>query len=98
MYSALTAHSPNQASMITISRIVLLPGIVLVGIVVLANVYSTLSGEPGPHGGFYLGWWLGLGFAADLVYGLSSHKRLVSRFRESATAAKPRKDNQTPKL
>jgi hypothetical protein len=91
MYCALITHSPNQASMLTISRIVFAPGIIFAAIVVLGNVYAYFSGEPGPRTGFYLAWWLGLGITADLVYGLSSRRRLVSSFRDLASAGKPKR-------
>jgi ABC-type Na+ efflux pump permease subunit len=90
MYSAMITHSPNQASVVSISRIVLAPAIVFGAIAVLMNLYAYVSGVPGPRAGFYLAWWLALGFAVDLIYGLSSRKRLLTHFRDLACHGKPK--------
>jgi phosphatidylglycerophosphate synthase len=90
MYCALTTRSPNHASMLTISRIVIAPAVILAAIVVLANVYSYLSAMPGPSLGFYLAWWFGLGLVADLIYGLTARRQLLTRFRHLAWYSKPK--------
>jgi hypothetical protein len=84
MYGALISRSPNQAAIITISRIVIAPGVLLTAIVVLGNVYAYLSSRPGPEFGFYLAWWFGLGLTADLIYGVTSRRRFLARFRHLA--------------
>jgi ABC-type Na+ efflux pump permease subunit len=90
MYCALTTRSPNHASMLTISRIVIAPAVILAAIVVLANVYSYLSAMPPPSPGFYLAWWFGLGLVADLIYGLTARRQLLTRFRHLAWYSKPK--------
>jgi hypothetical protein len=87
MYCALTAHSPNQAVISTISRIVIAPGIVFAAILVLANLYSYFSGTGNQNLGFYVVWWLGLGLAVDLIYGLAAWRQLNMRFRNLAVAS-----------
>jgi hypothetical protein len=81
MYAALTTRNPNQASMLTVSRVVFAPGIVFAAILVLVTVYSDFSRIPGPGPLFALAWWLGLGLTADLIYGLSAKKQVLTRFR-----------------
>jgi hypothetical protein len=84
LYSAVTSSSPNQAAMQTISRIVIAPGVVLAAILALANAYSYLSGMPGPEFGFFLAWWFGLGLTADLIYGLTGRREVLTQFRHLA--------------
>jgi ABC-type Na+ efflux pump permease subunit len=84
MYCALTTRSPNQASISSISRIIIAPAVVFGAIVVLGNLYSYFSGSPPPATSFYLLWWLGLGLATDLIYGLGARRRLLSGFRNLA--------------
>jgi hypothetical protein len=82
MYCALTTNSPNQATVLTIARILIAPWIILAAIIVLSNVFSSISDAPGL--GFYLAWWFGLGLAADLIYGLTARRQLLTRFRHLA--------------
>jgi len=88
LYSAVTTRTPNQAAVLTISRIVLGPGVLFAAVLVLANAYSYLSGRPGPETGFYLAWWFGLGVAADLIYGLTGRRQFLTRFRHLAAQVK----------
>jgi hypothetical protein len=94
MYSAVTSQSPNQAAMQTISRIVIAPGVVLAAILALANAYSYLAGMPGPEFGFFLAWWFGLGLTADLIYGLTGRRQVLTQFRHlAAHSGRKRPDN-----
>ena len=85
MYSAVISHTPNHAAMLTISRIVIAPGVIFAAVLVLANAYAYLSGTPGPELGFYLAWWFGLGVTADLIYGLNGRRQFLTGFRHLAS-------------
>ncbi|HTL18554.1 MAG TPA: ABC transporter permease subunit [Patescibacteria group bacterium] len=84
MYCAMTATSPNQAVIASISRIVIVPGLIFAVIVVLANLYSYFSSAAAPRTAFYMFWWFGLGMMTDVIYGLGARHRLLSRFRQLA--------------
>jgi len=86
MHAALTTRNPNQASILTISRIVILPGVILGAILVLANLYSYLSDTPRPGLSFYVWWWFALGLLADAIYGLTARRQLLTRFRQLASS------------
>ncbi|HZR17151.1 MAG TPA: ABC transporter permease subunit [Verrucomicrobiae bacterium] len=98
MYCALTTRSPNQAAIASISRIVFAPAIVFAAIVVLGNLYAYFSGQPEPNTSFYISWWLGLGVATDLIYGLGARHRLLSRFRMLACSDKTPRAPASPSL
>ena len=91
LYCALTTHSPNQAALSSISRIVLAPGLVFAAIVVLSNLNSYFLGSPPPKPVFYILCWIGLGLLTDLVYGVRSWQRLHTRFRQLAAFTPPLK-------
>jgi len=84
MYSALTSRGPHQASMATVLRILLAPSLVCIGIFVLTNLFVDNSREGSPAFGYYLAWWLGLGFITDLIFGLVAFRQLTTRFRQLA--------------
>jgi ABC-type transport system involved in multi-copper enzyme maturation permease subunit len=92
MYSALTTRTPYQAAVSAISRILIAPWIVLIAIIVLANVFASISGTPEPRPAFYVAWWLGLGLATDLIYGLSARRQLLTRFRHLACHGARKRD------
>ena len=84
MYAAFTTPSPNQAVIVTVTRLLIAPSILLVSIIVLTNMYTSFSAEP-PRGlNAYLPWWFGLGVGADLIYGLRARHRLLTGFRHLA--------------
>jgi hypothetical protein len=86
--------------MLTISRIVIAPGVIFIAIVVLANAYTYLAGTPGPELGFYLAWWFGLGVTADLIYGLGGRRQFLTRFRHLAChgGSKRTADENQPRM
>jgi hypothetical protein len=86
MWRALVARSHTLATVNTVTRVLILPW-VLFGVVVGAgNVwYGLVLGKNwSPGWQFYLVLWIGLGLAADLVYGLTAWWELRTRFRELA--------------
>jgi ABC-type transport system involved in cytochrome c biogenesis permease component len=89
MYAALTTHSPNQAVILTVKRLLLVPSILLVAIIFLTiNLYASFSSEPPPGISSYLPWWFGLGIGADLIYGLTARSQLLNNFRSLACYAR----------
>jgi ABC-type transport system involved in multi-copper enzyme maturation permease subunit len=80
--SALTARSPNYASVSTISRVLILPWVLGLAISAIANLWA--SGGPGLSWKFFLHLWFWLGIAADLAFGLPAWWQLKTRFRELA--------------
>ncbi|MDB6111274.1 MAG: hypothetical protein JWR69_3024, partial [Pedosphaera sp.] len=87
MWAALSAKSQNRATMITLSRILILPWALFGVVLVLANLYAELWSTTGwlPGWKFRLWWWFGLGILADVVFGLVARRQLLSRFRQIAT-------------
>jgi ABC-2 family transporter protein len=87
MRVALTAKSPNRASISTISRILILPW-VLFGIGVgMAHLWAELFSDTGSQPGWrtYLGLWFGAGLAVDLIFGFTAWRQLHGGFRQLAT-------------
>jgi len=82
--SALTAKNPNQASINTIFRILILPWVLWLTIVTITNVWFMLHGSNELGWKFYLYLWVWLGLLADAVFGLSAWWLLRTRFRELA--------------
>lgn len=80
MWTALTAKSPNRITGITVTRLLLAPWAVYVGVLVV--VAATWS--PDPKWPFYVGLWFGLGMVTDLVFGLVAWWQLRTRFRQLA--------------
>jgi hypothetical protein len=84
--SALTAKNPNQASVNTILRILLLPWVACLTIITITNVWLMLHGSNEPGWKFYLYLWVWLGLLADDRRHLPAWW-LVRRFRELALRA-----------
>jgi ABC-type transport system involved in multi-copper enzyme maturation permease subunit len=82
--SALTAKNPNQASVNTILRILILPWVAWLTIVTIINVWLMLHGSNEPGWKFYLYLWVWLGLLADAVFGLSAWWLVRTRFRDLA--------------
>jgi hypothetical protein len=84
MSSALTARSPNYASISTISRVLMLPWVVYGAIAVLVGMWSAMSSTPAPGWQFFLYLWFGLGLIADAAFGVPAWIQLRTRFRQLA--------------
>jgi hypothetical protein len=82
LVSALTAKTPNYASVSTISRVLIFPWVLGVAISVIANLWR--AGGNDLTWRFFLGLWFWLGIAADLGFGLPAWWDLKTRFRELA--------------
>jgi hypothetical protein len=86
MWRALVAKSHNLATIGTLVRVLVLPWAVFGAVVGAGNVWFGLAlgkaWDPGWR--FYLKLWMGLGLAADLVFGLTAWWQLRTRFRELA--------------
>ena len=82
--SALTAKNPNQASINTIFRILILPWLAWLIIVTVTNVWFMLHGANEPSWKFYLYLWMWLGLIADVAFGVPAWWRVRNRFRELA--------------
>jgi ABC-type transport system involved in cytochrome c biogenesis permease component len=82
--SALTAKNPNQASINTIFRILILPWGAWLTIITITNVWLMLHGSGEPGWKFYLYLWVWLGLLADAIFGLSAWWLVRTRFRELA--------------
>jgi ABC-2 family transporter protein len=83
MATALRARSPNHASVSTITRVLILPWILMGLVVGIANILS-FFGIPEPGWKFYLGAWFVFGIIADVVFGFIAKWNLQNRFRELA--------------
>ena len=84
MAAALTARSPNHASVKTIFRVLILPWLLWGAIAVMATVWSVSRSIPTPDWRFYLGLWFWLGVLADLSFGLRAWWQVSTRFRQLA--------------
>ena len=86
MWRALVARSHNLATISTLVRLLVLPWLLFGVVVGLGKVWYGLAlGEYwSPGWQFQIGLWLGLGLAADLVFGLTAWWQLRTRFRELA--------------
>jgi hypothetical protein len=84
MATALTAKSPNHASVSTIFRVLILPWIGCGAVGVMANLWFITRGSPAPEWKFYLGLWFWLGIFADLTFGLPAWWKVRTRFRQLA--------------
>jgi hypothetical protein len=82
--SALTAKNPNQASVNTIFRILILPWVAWLTIITITSVWLMLHGSNEPDWKFYLYLWVWLGLLADAAFGLPAWWRVRTRFRELA--------------
>ena len=84
MTAALTARSPNHASIKTIFRVLILPWVLWAATAVMVTVWSVTRGLQSPGWKFYLGLWFWLGILADLTFGLPAWWQLGTRFRQLA--------------
>ena len=86
MWRALVARSHNLATISTLARVLVLPWAVFGAVVGAGNVWFglALGKDWSPGWQFYLKLWVGLGLAADLVFGLTAWWQLRTRFRELA--------------
>jgi hypothetical protein len=82
--SALIAKNPNQASVNTIFRLLILPWVAWFIIVTITNVWRMLHGSNEPDWKFYLYLWVWLGLLADAAFGLPAWWLVRNRFRELA--------------
>jgi ABC-type transport system involved in cytochrome c biogenesis permease component len=85
MAAALTCKNQTQATSQTVVRILILPWVAFACVLTsldLLYLADVMRWEPG--GRFKLGLWLGLGLAADLVFGLRAWHMLRNNFRRLA--------------
>lgn len=82
--TALTAKTPNHASVSTVFRVLILPWLIWIIIVTITNVWFMLHGSNEPGWKFYLYLWFWLGLIADAAFGLPAWRRVRLRFRELA--------------
>jgi ABC-type transport system involved in multi-copper enzyme maturation permease subunit len=82
--AALTARTPNHASISTIFRILILPWLLWFVIVTISAVWLMLHGRNEPGWKFYLRLWFWLGLLADAAFGIPAWWRVRTRFRELA--------------
>lgn len=85
MCQALTARTPNRASVSTFFRLLILPTVVF-GALSLLVLYVTINEPNRPGWNFYVVLWLGLGIAADLIFGLPAWWQLKTSFRKLAVS------------
>jgi hypothetical protein len=78
--SALTARSPNIASVRTILRILILPSVLFLAI----RLGTLFSGTGDDDTSFYIALWFWLGVGVDLLFGLPAWWRVANRFRQLA--------------
>ena len=86
MSRALVARTHNLATISTLARVLVLPWLAFGAVLGVGNVWYglALGNEWTPGWQFHLALWLGLGLAADLVFGLTAWWQLRARFRELA--------------
>lgn len=86
MWRALVARNHNLATISTLVRVLVLPWTVFGAVVGAGSVwYGFMLGKTwSPGWQFYLELWMGLGLAADLIFGLTAWWQLRTRFRELA--------------
>jgi hypothetical protein len=82
--TALTARSPNRASVSTIFRVLILPSLAILAVGIMVFVSTITLATPGLGWGFYVGLWFWLGIAADLSFGILAWWRLRTQFRQLA--------------
>ena len=86
MWQALIEKSHNRATISTLLRVLVLPWLLFGAVVGAAEVWIGLAlGKTwSPGWQFYLKLWMGLGLAADMVFGLTAWWQPRTRFRELA--------------
>lgn len=80
MTTALTARSPNQATVQAIWRVLLLPWVLYAVIWGVVLTGALLAGKGGPGWKFHLQLWFWVSLAADLGYGIPAWWQLRHRF------------------
>ena len=80
LWQGVTAPSPQKASGATLSRVLVLPWIVIAGLSLFISLAAVAS-RGGPGFGFFLGMWLVVGVGIDVVYGLQARENFMRRFR-----------------
>src|SRR5205085_12346985 len=71
MWQALTAKNPMRAVTGNYVRILILPNIAYA----LVCLVQGISASSNPTWKFFLGWWVGLGLAADFCFGLRARHK-----------------------
>jgi len=84
LWAALTARSPNHASVRTILRVLVLPWVIFAAVAAIANLWTAGGSGYGLNWRFFLYLWFCLGISADLGFGLPAWWQLRTRFRELA--------------
>jgi hypothetical protein len=88
LWQSAVAKAPAKAAGGTAFRILALPWIIFMllgAAVVVADGLRIMRKVPGPDWVFWLGSWLFIGFALDLIFGLRAWTAVQSRFREVAS-------------
>src|SRR5216683_8153529 len=68
--SALTARSPNHASVTTVFRVLILPSLVFLAVSLVTVISGTAPRGPNSEWKFYILLWFWLGIASDIIFGL----------------------------
>ena len=79
--ASLTARSANHATISTVLRLLVLPWILYWALAAATEFSARTASAKLPSWDFYIGLWLAVGLAADLLFGLTAWIRLRSRFR-----------------
>jgi hypothetical protein len=87
MRSALTARSPSRAVLGAVTKIIILPWVLICTVLLAISGWQALTYAPpsAPSWRFLLTLWFGFGLLADVVFGLTALSQLAHRFREIAT-------------
>src|SRR5437016_13228950 len=97
MWNGLTAKNPNRAVSASLACVVMLPCAVWALVMLVASLAS-VHGECQYTWRFYLGWWFGLGLAADALFAAWARDKLLSQFRLAAAQRYARGGGLTKKL
>jgi hypothetical protein len=84
MWQALTARNPVRAVTGNLLRIMVLPTVAFAVLCLFRALWSIREAD-GPGWQFFLGWWVGLGVAADIFFSLAARNKLLTQFRAAAT-------------
>lgn len=95
IYASIKVRRPNQASLMTVSWVLLAPWVAFGVISGLVNLIQSAVGGKEPGGTFYFGLWLGLGIVTDLVVGLRAWRQVLWNFRELALRRVTQSDKST---
>ena len=80
MWQGISARNPNRAASGSVTRILVLPTVTF-GLVMLLASLIPRSGRLDPTWKFFVGWWFGLGLAADIGFGAWARHKLLTEFR-----------------